>query len=67
MLVKDLIEVLKKQDQNLPVAYYCYSEMCMLEEGDLDVVQACEQRNDGWIANERPDKPKTPYLVFPGN
>lgn len=39
----------------------------MLEVDDIDIKELCEARVDGWVANERPDKPKIPYLVFPGN
>jgi hypothetical protein len=67
MNVKELIEFLQTQPQDLPVAYTCCSEQCMLETGDIDIEELCEAREDGWVANNRPDKPKIPYLVFPGN
>ena len=64
--VKELIEFLQRQPQDLPVAYVCCSERCMLDEGSIEIEQLCEARPDGWVANERPDKPSIPYLVFPG-
>lgn len=65
MNVQDLIEHLKTFDPTLPVAYSMWSEQCALEPDDLEVVQLCLPRPDGWIANFRPDKPVTPYLLFP--
>lgn len=67
MKVKDLIALLQTKDQDLPVAYACYSENCMLEEDDLIEQELCEERPDGWVANKRPDKKTITYLVFPGN
>jgi len=67
MTVAELIEVLKSYPQDLPVAYQCYSEQVLLETNELRIKNLCESRNDGWLANERPDKPSFPYLVFPGN
>lgn len=65
MKVSELIELLKTFDPELPVAYSLYSEQCLLEASDLEVLELCEPRNDGWVANSRPDKPLIPYLVFP--
>jgi hypothetical protein len=67
MNVRELTEVLKKYDQDLPVAYACYSEFILLEAHDLGVVSACEPRHDGWVARARPDKKAVEYLMFPGN
>ena len=66
MKVKDLIALLQAKDQELPVAYMCCSEQCMLEEDDITEEELCEARNDGWVANKRPDKKSITYLVFPG-
>ena len=62
-----LIEILEGYPQNLDVAYQCFSEYCLLEEDDPFVADLGLPRPDGWVASERPDKPTTPYLVFPGN
>jgi len=67
MTVRDLIRLLDRFDPNLPVAYQLYSEQCLLEPEDVAVVMLCEPREDGWVANERPDKKSVPYLLFPGN
>ena len=67
MNVSELIEFLKTQQQDLPVAFKCYSEAAVLEADEINVVEACEPRADGWIGNRRPDKPVIQYLMFPGN
>lgn len=67
MTVKDLIEFLQKQDQNLQVTYDCCSEQCVLEAEDIRVYDACAVRPDGWVQNARGDKPAHKYLGFPGN
>jgi hypothetical protein len=67
MNVKELIEFLQTQPQELPVAYTCCSEQNTLEASEICIEELCEARVDGWVANERPDKRKIPYLVFPGN
>lgn len=65
--VSDLIEHLRTLPQNLPVAYRCCSEQCLLEFKDIEIEELCHPRPDGWIQNKRPDMPSTPYLVLPGN
>ena len=67
MTVAELILFLSKQPQELQVAYALYSEYCLLEKEDLGVKKLCQRRSDGWLQNERPDKPSESYLVFPGN
>ena len=67
MTVAELIELLKTYPQDLPVAYQKYSEQCMLEPKDISVESLCVEREDGWVANKRPDKPTVEYLVLPGN
>ena len=67
MTVSELVELLKKQDQDLPVAFHIHSEHSLLEAEDIEVKELCEPRQDGWIQNRRPDMPTRPYLVFPGN
>ncbi len=67
MTVKELIEFLKTKDQDLDVAYYCFSEQCLLKADEIKVVEACIERPDRWIQNKRPDMPTKKYLVFPGN
>lgn len=67
MTVAELIAFLQTQPQDLPVAYRCYSEYCLLEVKDIEVKHLCPPRSDGWVANERPDKPTQDYLTLPGN
>ncbi len=67
MKVKDLIEFLESQDQELIVAYGRYSETVTMDADEIEVSQACPARPDGWVQNERPDVPTVGYLVFPGN
>jgi len=67
MTVKELIEFLLTQPQELQVAFRCCSEYCLLEARDIDVGKACEPRPDGWVQNFRKDKPSQDYLMFPGN
>lgn len=67
MTVAELIEVLKTYPQDLPVVHRMYSEQCMLESKSISVERLCAEREDGWVANVRPDKPTVEYLVLPGN
>ena len=67
MKVKELKEYLETLDPEMPVAYTQYSENTTLSMEDLEIKELCEARNDGWVAEKRPDKPSLPYLVFPGN
>jgi hypothetical protein len=67
MTVKELIKLLQTYPSTLLVAYKCCSEQNLLEADEIKVIEACDPRYDGWIQNERPDMPKKPYLLFPGN
>ena len=67
MIVKELIEFLQKQPQDLPVAYKCCSEQSMLEAEEICIEELCNAMVYGWVANKRPHKETTLYLVFPGN
>ena len=67
MTVAELIELLKSVPQDLPVAYELFSEQCLLEPSKIRIEELCFPREDGWIQDERPDKPTREYLVFPGN
>lgn len=67
MNVEELIEFLKTQPQDLQVIYQCCSEHAELEAEQISVGAACLPRGDGWVANERPDKPTKQYLILPGN
>ncbi len=67
MTVRELIEYLRQCDQELPVCYRCCSEQCLLDAKDIKVGELQPPRNDGWVHNQRPDKPTIKYLVLPGN
>jgi hypothetical protein len=67
MNVKELIEFLKTQPQDLPVCFQLFSEQCMISESDIKIENLCEARDDGWVQNKRKDKKSIDYLVFPGN
>lgn len=64
MTVKELIELLQSQPQELQVVYSKFSEYCLLEASDVVVDNLCEARADGWVACRRPDKPTQEYLVI---
>ena len=67
MTVREVIEILQKQPQDIQVAYGIFSEQCILEEGDIKVVECCLPRADGWIQDKRPDMESQPYLLLPGH
>lgn len=67
MTVKEFIAFLKKQPQDIQVAYQCYSEQVLLNVKDVSISELCEPRPDGWIQNSRPDMVKQKYLLLPGN
>lgn len=67
MTVKELIEFLETQPQDIDVAYFKYSDQCLLEKSDISVVELGMLRADGWVHSKRPDQPSKPYLLFPGN
>lgn len=67
MTVRELIQHLKDQPQDLPVAYKVYSEQCLLRPDDIRIVEEGMPRDDGWIHNTRSDQPTQLYLMFPGN
>ncbi len=67
MTVAELILFLQTQPQELQVAYRCFSEQILLQASDIEIVEKCLPRSDGWVADERPDKPTQKYLLFPGN
>ena len=67
MTVKELIEFLEAQPQDIQVAYELHSEHCLLKKQDIEITECCEPRDDGWVHYKRPDKPTQKYLMFPGN
>ena len=67
MTVAELIDFLLDQPPDRRVAYRQYSEQVLLDASDIEVVDLCEPRPDGWIQGKRPDKPTQTYLLFPGN
>ena len=67
MKVKELIEFLKTQDQNLVVIYALHSEQKVMDMNNIEVFEGCRERPDGWVQDKRPDMPTKKYLRFPGN
>lgn len=67
MTVKELIDFLKTQPQDILVGYKLHSEQCLMTSRDIDIIKMCAPRPDGWIQNYRPDMPSQNYLIFPGN
>ena len=67
MTVSELITFLQTQDQTLEVCFSQFSEQALLQPQDITVKKLGLARPDGWIQNERPDKPSQDYLSFPGN
>jgi hypothetical protein len=67
LTVAQLIEFLRAQPQELLVAYQIYSEQRLLEAEQIEIIDACIPRADGWLQDKRPDMPSRAYLMFPGN
>ena len=67
MTVKELIEFLQTQQQDLLITYRIHSEQCLLEVEQITIEENCWPRHDGWVHDKRPDKPTRKYLAFPGN
>lgn len=67
MTVAELIALLHTFPPDLPVAYDLHSEQCLMEPQEIRTQELCLPREDGWVPNQRPDKPTQTYLVFPGN
>lgn len=67
MTVKELIEFLRKKEQDLLVAYRLYSEQCLMDKEEIEIDKLCAARKDGWIQNKRSDMPTQKYLIFPRN
>lgn len=65
--VAELIAFLKTQPPGLKIAYSKYSEYCLLELSDVQVIECSTQRSDGWVHLQRDDAPTQMYLCFPGN
>jgi hypothetical protein len=62
-----LIEILQGFDRDRLVVYKCHSEQALMEEGMVELWKGCAPRPDGWVHDERPDKPSQGYVLFPGN
>ena len=70
MTVKELRKHLASFPDDLPVCYRLYSEYKLLTVDSLDVQQLQPARQDGWVHDNWPGKPRCKrirYLVFPGN
>ena len=67
MTVAEMIAYLQTQPQDFTVAFKCFSEARVLEADEIERMEACEPRPDGWVHDKRPDKPTRTYLMLPGN
>lgn len=67
MTVAEFIAYLQTQPQGLQVAYSRYSEQVLLRVSEIEIVDKCQPRPDGWIQHARPDMPTQTYLLLPGN
>lgn len=67
MNVGELIQYLHQFPQEMLVAYQIYSEQELVKVEDIQVLDKCAPRPDGWVHDARPDMPTQKYLVFPGN
>lgn len=67
MIVAELIEFLKTQPQDIPVAFEQYSDYTAMDFEFIYVRELQLARNDGYVGAARPDKSTQQWLVFPGN
>lgn len=70
MTVKEFIEYLKTQPQDILVAHRMCSEQCLLDKDSIEIVELGDPRPDGWIHDlwVKPEvKPTQKYLLLPGN
>jgi len=67
MTVKELIEFLQTQPQEIQVAYRCCSEYDILDAKYIEIKELCAPRPDGWVQAARPDMQAFQYLCFPSN
>lgn len=67
MTVSDLIKLLHTFPPEMQVAYYKYSEQCLMKAEEIGIKELCMPRPDGWLQDKRPDIPTMKYLLFPGN
>ncbi len=64
MTVRELIKQLMSFNPELQVVYPLYSEYMSVDSESLETKELCEERQDGWVGHERPDKPTKVYLVI---
>lgn len=67
MTVGDMIRRLQAFKEDLPCCYRNCSEWTAFEEGQIEVRALQEARADGWVGNQRPDRPTRDWVTFPGN
>lgn len=69
MKVRELIEYLQTQDQDLEVIYSYRSEYTVLDKEDIELKLLQPKRADGHVADDwgSPELATVTYLVFPGN
>ncbi len=67
MTVKELKKLLSDYPDDMKVAYCQFSEFVLLERKDIEVIKACEPRENGWVQGRRPDKKCEDYIILPVN
>ena len=64
MKLRELIQHLQTFDPDLDVVYRKWSEYKLVDPAGIEIVKACYPREDGWVHDERPDKPSQQYLCI---
>lgn len=64
MTVKELRKLLKRFPQHLQVITPLWSEHRILEPHEIGLIALCEPREDGWVHDNRDDKPTQDYVVI---
>lgn len=70
MTVREFIQFLETQPQDVPVAYRCCSEHCLLKKDEIKIAKLKLPRADGWIHETwrgEQNEPHQTYLLLPGN
>ena len=72
MTVKEFIQFLESQPQDIQVAHQMCSEFCLLDKAAVSIMKLKLPMDDGWIhytwsSEKDEDVAKQKYLVLPGN
>lgn len=64
MTIEDLIKHLESFPKDLEVIASLHSEYVLLDHRSVQIIEACEPRNDGWVQCARKDMPCKNYLAI---